>query len=369
MRERWRERVGRAGGRGPEERPPGYGGARLSGCPAHHQWTTTTGGGGGGCTRGHLGPRRAVCRLVRDQPRASPIGGRARPGEATPGRAPRPRVGGSGDGVVARYRRPRHSVGSQPGHWRSDRLAPRDALVCRAYRCQAIGVVGPVRPRHHEREAREVADRRVPQIGPGPGGWGKETCPCPSGTARPRYGYGVRPVAMRTPLADGLPDRGPTLRGVAWPRAREVDGGERCAGGLERSRQRAVRDVRIQDYRNLARWQRYQAAEHSRELLVRKQPHRGRAQPAAVRRRMRKPFVGCAHPARVHPDGQPGPHLAAEELPQGAAPEIPSGRIPGVAAAPAALPGGMRGAAAFLGEPPLRPSASVHYGRTDTFWS
>ena len=47
--------------------------------------------------------------------------------------------------------------------------------------------------------------------------------------------------------ADGLPYCCPMLRGVAWPRPREVAGGQCCAGGLKRSRQRAVRDVHIQD--------------------------------------------------------------------------------------------------------------------------
>ena len=41
-------------------------------------------------------------------------------------------------------------------------------------------------------------------------------------------------------------------------------------------------------------------------------------------RRMRKPFAGCANPAHRGPlAGQPGPHLAAEELPQGVAPSPP----------------------------------------------
>ena len=32
------------GGRGPEERPPGYGGVRLSGCPAHYHQRVCEGG-------------------------------------------------------------------------------------------------------------------------------------------------------------------------------------------------------------------------------------------------------------------------------------------------------------------------------------
>ena len=104
-----------------------------------------------------------------------------------------------------------------------------------------------------------------------------------------------------------------------------------------------------------ARWQRYHAAEHSSELLVRKTLSRTAAQ--LSQRRMGKPFGGCANPAhRGHHAGQPGPHLAAEELPQGGAPSLPPrgagdslgppDRVPGVAEAPAALPGGMRCAAA-----------------------
>ena len=92
-REMERERESRRGGlaRAGGEAPQVTGGrASLAVLPP-----TITGGGGGGCTRGHLGPRRAVCRLVRDQPRAKPACGRARPGQATPGLAPRPRVGGS----------------------------------------------------------------------------------------------------------------------------------------------------------------------------------------------------------------------------------------------------------------------------------
>ena len=81
MRERWRERekAGRAGaGRRKGPQVTG-GGGRLAGRPAtpaphHHR------------TRDHLGPRRAVCRLGRDEPQASPAGGRARHGQATPGR-------------------------------------------------------------------------------------------------------------------------------------------------------------------------------------------------------------------------------------------------------------------------------------------
>ena len=84
----------------------------------------------------------------------------ARPGSPAP-------VWGSGGGVVARCRRPRQRVGSQPGHigWRLGRraalgrqhnrnvtergaLTQRNALVCRAYRRQAIGVVGPVWPHY-----------------------------------------------------------------------------------------------------------------------------------------------------------------------------------------------------------------------------
>ena len=44
-------------------------------------------------------------------------------------------------------------------------------------------------------------------------------------------------------------DRGPMLRGVARYRAGEVEGFHGGAGGLKRSRQRPVRDVRIQDDR------------------------------------------------------------------------------------------------------------------------
>ena len=58
-----------------------------------------------------------VGRLWRYEPKASPAGGPARPGQATP---PRPRVPGPGDGVAAWCRRPRHGVGSQAGRvgWR-----------------------------------------------------------------------------------------------------------------------------------------------------------------------------------------------------------------------------------------------------------
>ena len=131
---------------------------------------------GGGVRRRKIGAGQGL-----DQPRASPAGGRARPGQATPGRAPRPRLGWSGDGEVALCRRPRHSVGSQPGQsgWRLGRRAARgrqhnrnvperrartlrDKLV--PVRRQANSVVGPARPRPHEREARVVAGRRVPQI-------------------------------------------------------------------------------------------------------------------------------------------------------------------------------------------------------------
>ena len=58
MRERWGERVGRAGGRGPEDRPPGYGGGapRRPSCPPPPPGVDRV---VGGCTRGHLGPRWA----------------------------------------------------------------------------------------------------------------------------------------------------------------------------------------------------------------------------------------------------------------------------------------------------------------------
>ena len=119
----------------------------------------------------------------REREKESRHGGRAPAGGKAPklrGRAPRwPSCPPTN---VVRCRRPRHSEGSQSGQigWRLGRraalgrqhnwnvlergaLTQRDALVCRAYRRQAIGVVGPVQPHHHEREAREVADRGVLQ--------------------------------------------------------------------------------------------------------------------------------------------------------------------------------------------------------------
>ena len=114
-------RVGRAGA-GRRKEPQITGGrASLAVLPP-----TTTGGGRGGA-RAATGVRGGLSVVWGGTSRGYP-GGRPGPARASDARrAPRPRVRGSGDEVVARCRRPRHSVGSQPGQigWR---LGNRAAL-------------------------------------------------------------------------------------------------------------------------------------------------------------------------------------------------------------------------------------------------
>ena len=67
----------------------------------------------------------------------------------------------------------------------------------------------------------------VPIVLPGPGGWGEENLPLPLGDGQAAVLVWRAPSGDENPLdgeADGLPDRGPMLWGVAWPRAKEVDG-------------------------------------------------------------------------------------------------------------------------------------------------
>ena len=141
-----------------------------------------------------------------------------------------------------------------------------------------------------------AARRRMP--GPPTRGWGERTLP---------LSLGDGPVAARVCLAQ-------RKRGRWRP-------------GLRRRPETQVRGVHIQDDRDRARWQRELAAEHSRELIVRKQQHRGRAQ---LEVDVRPPG-----PPRW-PAGSPiGCHAEELRLPQGVAPSPPGG----VPQAPAALPG------------------------------
>ena len=177
----------------------------------------------GGCTRGHWGRRRG-------QTRASPAGGRARPGHMTPCQPPRPRVWGSGDGVVARCRRPRRNVGGKIG-WRLGRRAalgrqylrnPADGRLARF----VLMVTGPDRADDADRLAAHLTSAsrwaRAPRSGTfrsccrGPGAGVRKTCPCPLGTARPRYGSGVQAhPADAVPERPGGPDDG--VSGVGVP--------------------------------------------------------------------------------------------------------------------------------------------------------
>ena len=69
------------------------------------------------------------------------------------------------------------------------------------------------------------------------------------------------------------------FRGVARSRAGKVVGCHSGASGLKRRRQRPVGDDHVKDDRDRARRRGERAAEHGRDVLVRKQPRRGRAQP------------------------------------------------------------------------------------------
>ena len=180
--------------------------------------------------------------------------------------------------------------------------------VRRANRREAVGVIGPVRPGHDERVALEAAVSGVPQIelGPGPGAGMRQARP--SGQACPRNASGVRPAAMRTPLIAKPMASRIAARVLARPRAREVDGGQGVAGGLKRGGQRALRDIHTEDDRGRASRQCEHAAEHSRELLVRKQPRRFRTQPEGGGGRppaARTPPTGANPPAIRAPNGPP----------------------------------------------------------------
>ena len=109
--------------------------------------------------------------------------------------------------------------------------------------------------------------------------------------ARPAVRVGRAPGGDEDPLdgeTDGLRPDAPDRRPAP---GREVDGGQGCAGGLKRSRQRVVRLD--------ARRQCEHAAEHGRELLVRKQPRRSRTQPEAAEGAVRWRL-------KARPQGPPG---------------------------------------------------------------
>ena len=121
-------------------------------------------------------------------------------------------------------------------------------------------------------------------------------------------------IAARCSKASPGPGQGRSMAYRAFSRQRL----------LKRSRQRAVKDVHVQDDRDRARWRREHAAEHSRELLVREQPRRGRAQPEADEEAVRWLLEPSPPgPPRWPAGSQMGRH--AEELPQGVAPSPPPG--------------------------------------------
>ena len=99
----------------------------------------------------------------------------------------------------------------------------------------------------------------------GPAGRSEENLALGGGPAAVRVGRA--PGRDQDPLdgeVDGLPVRGPMLRGVTRSRAGEVEGCHGAAGGLKRSGQRQVRDVHIQDDRDRASRQCEHTAEQPR---------------------------------------------------------------------------------------------------------
>ena len=185
--------------------------------------------------------------------------------------------------------------------------------MCRVYRRQAVGVIGPVLPGHHERVALKEAVRGFPQIEPGPGGRGDESPPLREGA--PALRVGCAPGGDEDPLggeADGLP----MLRGVARPWAGEVDGGQGCAGCLRRGRHWPVRARSgTSAFRTIGAVP-AGSANMRQSTAASPSSVSSRAAAGPSQRRTRKPSAGCSNPARRgHPAGQPalsrGPQWAA----------------------------------------------------------